>query len=66
MVAFLHEMFEKDFECIGLFLSAHGFKTTIKKYMKVERGRLKARFVVEKEVCPIHIDPPQWYKLQEY
>jgi len=55
-VALLRETLEKDFEYVGHSLSAHSFRFAIKKFMKVERGRLKAKFVAGKE-CLAHIDP---------
>src|SRR5579875_2846236 len=42
------------------------FKTAIKRFLKTERSRLKARYVSGESTCPVHVDPQQWKKLQAY
>lgn len=47
-------------------MSMLGFRNAIKRYMKVERSRLKTKFMAGKDECPVHVEPDQWKKLKAY
>lgn len=63
----LRDALDKDFEYLGNDLSMLGFRNAIKRYLKTERSRLKAHFLLGGEDdCPSHVNPDQWARLQEY
>jgi hypothetical protein len=62
----LRNALDADFEYVPQTLSQRGFRNAIKRFMKTKRSRLKARYMVGDIACPIHIDPHQWEKLQQY
>jgi hypothetical protein len=62
----LRDALDADFEYVPMTLSQRGFRNAIKRFMKTERSRLKARYMAGDRTCPVHIDPVQWERLQEY
>jgi hypothetical protein len=56
---------DANFEYIPVTLSQQGFRNAIKRFMKTERSRFKARYMVGDRMCPVHIDPVQWKRLLE-
>jgi hypothetical protein len=62
----LREALDVDFEYVPVTLSQRGFRNAIKHFMKTERSRLKAQYMAGNITCPVHIDPRQWQRLQEY
>jgi hypothetical protein len=62
----LRKALNMDFEYVPVTLSQHGFRNAIKRFMKTERFRLKARYMAGDITCPVHIGPRQWQRLQEY
>ena len=62
----LREALDADFEYTPVSLSQRGFRNAIKRFMKTERSRLKARYAAGHTACPLHIDPWQWERLQDY
>jgi hypothetical protein len=43
-----------------------GFKNAIKRFLRGERNRLKARFSQGLTMCPMNIQLKQWERLKEY
>jgi ribosomal protein L31E len=64
-VAKLRKIIDREMDYEGE-LDSEVFTSIIKKYMKLERGRLKLQFQLGKKVCPPHIEELQWERLVEY
>jgi hypothetical protein len=47
----------KLFEDVDNELSMVGFRNVVKRWLKIEKSKLKARFMVGKKDCPINIEP---------
>jgi hypothetical protein len=62
----LRDALDSEFEYVGHPLSMLGFHNTIKRYLKAERGRLKAKYLSGQTACPMHIQPKQWKTLKAY
>jgi hypothetical protein len=62
----LRDALDADFDYVPVTLSQRGFRNAIKRFMKTEHSRLKARYMAGDTLCPIHVDPRQWDRLQEY
>jgi hypothetical protein len=62
----LRDALDADFEYVPVTLSQRGFRNAIKRFMKTERSRLKARYMAGDRTCPVHIDPVQWERPQDY
>jgi hypothetical protein len=62
----LRNALDADFEYVPQTLSQRVFWNAIKRFMKTEHSRLKARYMGGDTACSIHIDPHQWEKLQQY
>lgn len=62
----LREALDQEFEYVGCPLSLRGFKDAVKRFMKTERSRLKAKFLAGETECPLHIQPAQWISLKSY
>jgi hypothetical protein len=66
----LRDLLDNEFEYIGFPLSMSAFRTTVTKFMKSERHRLKVRWLSSKDrensKAPVHIDPDQWKRLIAY
>ena len=62
----LRDALDLEFEYLGCPLSMRGFRDAVKRFMKTERSRLKAKFLAGDRDCPLHIQPCQWEKLQAY
>jgi hypothetical protein len=43
-----------------------GFKNVVKRWLKTERSKLKAKFMVRKRNFLVYIEPPHWEKLKAY
>jgi hypothetical protein len=50
---------------VPMTLRQCGFRNAIKRFMKTERSRLKARYMGGDTTYPIHLDPRQWDRLQK-
>jgi hypothetical protein len=68
----LRDLLDNEFEYVGAPLSMAAFRTTVTKFMKSERSRLKNKWLSigcpdpEKAKAPVHIDPEQWKRLIGY
>jgi hypothetical protein len=65
-IAELREHLDRDFEYVGYHLTKFGFRTTVKRFMKLEHARLKRQYQEGHVACPIHIEEEQWTRLKEY
>jgi hypothetical protein len=59
----LRDALDADFEYMPVILSQRGFRNAIKRFMKTERSRLKARYIARDRTCLVHIDPVQWERI---
>ena len=58
---------DHNFEYLENELSVLGFYNAIKRYLKIERSRLKTHLATEGlEVVPTHVLPDQWKRLIKY
>jgi hypothetical protein len=57
---------DSEFEYLGYPLSMQGFRNSVKRYLKSERSRLKARFRAGDPKNPVHMQPAQWERLKTY
>jgi hypothetical protein len=62
----LREALDQEFEYLDCPLSMRGFKDAMKRFMKIERSRLKAKYLAGNTQCPLYIQPAQWVNLQTY
>ena len=62
----LRDVLDKDFEYLNYHLSMIRFRNAIKRYLKTERSRLKAHYLLGDETCPVHVNLDQWERLKEY
>jgi hypothetical protein len=62
----LREALHSEFEFVGRELSRQGFCNAIKRFLKGERLRLKAKYLAGHIECPLHVQPAQWETLKEY
>ena len=63
----LREALDNNFEYMEQNLSTLGFRNAIKRYLKTERSRLKAHFLLNGEdECPSHVNQDQWERLVDY
>jgi hypothetical protein len=62
----LWDALDADFNYVPVTLSQRGFRNAIKRFMKTERSRLKARYMAGDTLCPAYVDPRQWDRVQEY
>jgi hypothetical protein len=62
----LRDVLDADFEYMPMILSLRDFRNAIKCFMKTECSKLKAHYMAGDRTCPVHIDPVQWERLQEY
>lgn len=62
----LKAILDKQFEDINNELSMVSFNNVVKRWLKIEKSKLKARFMVGKKDCPINIEPTHWERLKEY
>jgi hypothetical protein len=51
----LRETLDAEFDYLDHPLSLQGFRNTIKRFLKIERFRLKTRFLAGNENCPAHV-----------
>jgi hypothetical protein len=65
-IAELREHLDRDFEYVGYHLTEFGFRNAVKRFMKLERARLKRQYQEGHSACPIHIEEEQWTRLKEY
>ncbi len=47
---------DKEFEYVDNELSVVGFKNVVKRWLKIKRSKLKARYMAGKKDCPINIE----------
>jgi hypothetical protein len=47
---------DKEFEYVDNELSMVGFMNVVKRWLKTERSKLKARYMARKKDCPINIE----------
>jgi hypothetical protein len=59
----LRDALDANFEYVPVILSQCGFQNAIKRFMKTERSRLKAKYMEGDTACPIYVDPRQWNRL---
>ena len=62
----LRDRMDSEFEYLGNPLSMQGFRNSVKRFLKSERSRLKARFRGGNKEIPVHIQPAQWERLKTY
>ena len=62
----LRKALHLEFEFVGGELSRQGFCNAIKRFLKEERSRLKAKYLAGHTNCPLHVQPAQWETLKEY
>jgi hypothetical protein len=62
----LRETLDAEFQYLNHPLSAIGFRNAIKRFLKTERSRLKARFLAGNDICPPHVQPKSWERLKAY
>jgi hypothetical protein len=55
----LREALYLEFEFVGGELSRQGFRNAIKRFLKGERSRLKAKYLAGHTDCPLHVQPAQ-------
>jgi len=57
---------DTDYEYLENELYDKGFKNAIKRFLRGEGNRLKARFSQGLTVCPMNSQLDQWERLKEY
>lgn len=62
----LKEALDEEFEYVGHPLSMLGLRTSITRFLKAERSRLKARWLKGNTTCPSRVNPEQWKRLVAY
>jgi hypothetical protein len=62
----LRDRLDAEFEYVGNPLSMHGFRNSVKRYLKSERSRLKMRYRSGDRTNPVHVQPAQWECLKQY
>jgi hypothetical protein len=62
----LRETLDAEFNYLNHPLSLQGFRNAIKRFLKIERSRLKTHFLAGNENCPAHVQPKSWEKLKAY
>ena len=62
----LRDRLDQDFEYVGYSLSEDGFRNAIKRFMKIERSRLKTKYPEGHKECLVHIEEDQWNRLIKY
>lgn len=62
----LRAALDNEFEYYPNPISMIGFRTTITRYMKSERSRLKTRWLKGNDSCPIRVKDDQWKRLKAY
>jgi hypothetical protein len=62
----LRDALDSEFEYVDHPLSMLGFRNAIKRYLKAERGRLKAKYLSGQTACPVHIQAKHWETLKAY
>jgi hypothetical protein len=62
----LRDRLDSEFEYLGNTLSMQGFRNSVKRYLKLERSRLKARCRAGDTKNPVHIQLAQWKRLKTY
>jgi hypothetical protein len=62
----LRESLDTEFEYLDNPLSMQGFRNAVKRYLKLERSRLKMRYRSGDTSNPVHVQPAQWERLKQY
>jgi hypothetical protein len=62
----LRDRLDSEFEYLDNPLSMQGFRNTVKRYLKLERSRLKMRYRSGDTANPVHVQPVQWERLKQY
>jgi hypothetical protein len=65
-IAELREHLDRDFEYVGYHLTKFGFRNAVKRFINLERARLKRQYQEAHSAWPIHIEEEQWTRLKEY
>jgi hypothetical protein len=55
----LRDALDSELEYLGNSLSMVGFRNAIKRFLKTERSRLKARYMAGQTECPVNVQPHQ-------
>ncbi len=53
----LKKTLDREFEYVDNEFSLVGFKNVMKRWLKIERSKLKIRFMVGKKDCYVNIEP---------
>jgi len=53
----LKKTLDREFEYVDNEFSLVGFKNVMKRWLKIERSKLKIRFMVGKKDCHVNIEP---------
>jgi hypothetical protein len=62
----LRDSLDKEFEYVGHPLSMMGFRTSLTRFLKSERSRLKGRWLRGQKSAPVKVNPDQWTRLIAY
>jgi hypothetical protein len=62
----LRDALVAEFEYVDNHMSLRGFRNAIKRFLKMERSRLKTKYVGGQTDCPIYIQPQQREALKSY
>jgi hypothetical protein len=62
----LREALDAEFEYVGNPLSMVGFRNAIKRFLKMERSRLRAKYMAGQSAFPVTMQPQQWESLKQY
>jgi hypothetical protein len=62
----LRDQLDSEFEYVGYQLTVQGFRNAVKRFMKLERSRLKKQYQEGHTACPVHIEEDQWARLKQY
>jgi hypothetical protein len=60
----LRERLDAEFKYLDNPLSMQGFRNAVKRYLKLERSRLKMRYCSGDTSNPVHVQPAQWERLK--
>jgi hypothetical protein len=62
----LKDALNEEFKYANNHMNLRGFHNAIKKFLKMEKSRLKSKFVAGQTQCPIYIQPLQWEAQKAY
>ncbi len=57
---------DKEFEYLDNEFSMVGFRNVVKRWLKIEKSILKARYMARKKNCSINIEPDYLVRLKAY